>query len=87
MCIKRWIPELASLKNSSSIHNPLSILSKKELAKIGYPEKPVVEHKIARERDINAFTIVMGKSAKPANPISAQACGNHDYEQMETKDN
>lgn len=47
----------------------------------------MVDHKMARERVIDAFKIVMGKNAKPPHPSSAQAKGNHDYVEMETKGN
>lgn len=54
---------------------------------MGYRDTPIVEHKMARERAIEAFKLVLGKGMKIPNPKSSQAYGNHDYEQMETKGN
>ncbi|KAI9277712.1 DNA photolyase, FAD-binding/Cryptochrome [Umbelopsis sp. AD052] len=83
--IKRWVPELAGLKTSAAIHNPHSVLSAKELIKLGYREKPIVDHKVARERAIAAFKLVLGKGGQIPNPKSNQGYGNHDYEEKETK--
>ncbi|KAG2186154.1 hypothetical protein INT43_002592, partial [Umbelopsis isabellina] len=85
--IKRWVPELAGLKTVAAVHNPHSVLSKKEIAAMGYRDTPIVEHKMARERAIEAFKLVLGKGMKIPNPKSSQGYGNHDYEQMETKGN
>lgn len=54
---------------------------------MGYRDTPIVEHKMARERAIEAFKLVLGKGMKIPNPKSSQGYGNHDYEQMETKGN
>jgi hypothetical protein len=85
--IRRWVPELAGLKTAKAVHNPHSVLSKKEIAAMGYRDTPIVEHKVARERAIEAFKLVLGKGMKIPNPKSSQGYGNHDYEEMETKGN
>ena len=83
--IKRWVPELAGLKTSAAIHNPHSVLSQRELVKLGYRETPIVDHKVARERAIAAFKLVLGKGGQTLNSKSNQGYGNHDYEEKETK--
>jgi hypothetical protein len=67
--IRRWVPELAGLKTAKAVHNPHSVLSKKEIAAMGYRDTPIVEHKVARERAIEAFKLVLGKGMKIRNGL------------------
>lgn len=52
--IKRWVPELKVIRNSSDIHDPSASLGPKKVLEIGY-YKRVVEHEMARKRAIDAF--------------------------------
>ncbi|KAK4704489.1 deoxyribodipyrimidine photo-lyase, partial [Phenoliferia sp. Uapishka_3] len=51
--IRHWVPELKHLKGKA-IHDPSAKLSKKELAKIGYPS-PIVDHAKSRIRAIARY--------------------------------
>ncbi len=63
--VKAWIPELAKLPKSH-IHSPWRA-PEKTLAKAGvalgegYPA-PIVDHKLARERALEAFAVVRGRA-------------------------
>ncbi|KAI9206775.1 deoxyribodipyrimidine photolyase [Polychytrium aggregatum] len=52
--IAKWVPELAGLKGTAAIHDPFSKLDKKAFQKLNYP-KPMVDHKVARQKAIQAF--------------------------------
>ena len=48
--IRKWVPELAHLSDDA-IHAPWE----KGIKALGYPEKPIVEHGLARERTLLAY--------------------------------
>jgi len=50
--IRKWVPELAHLSDDA-IHAPWE----KGIKALGYPEKPIVEHGLARERTLLAYKI------------------------------
>jgi len=51
--IRRWIPELAEL-GDKEIHDPYGRGAGTKAKKNGYP-KPIVDHKISRERALSAY--------------------------------
>lgn len=55
--IKKFLPELADL-DKKSIHNP----NGKQREQCGYP-KPVIDYKFARQRALDVYASVMGKSS------------------------
>jgi len=50
------------LKNvkGKAIHDPYTRLDKKEFEKLGYP-KPIIEHKVARDRCLERYKAGLGK--------------------------
>lgn len=61
--IRKWVPELASVSSSTSIHDPYGVLSKSEFEKLNYP-KPIVNHSDARIKAIEEFKRVYSKGAQ-----------------------
>ena len=57
--IKKWVPELATVK-AKDIHNPFKSLSPSQFSKLNYP-KPIVEHEMARKRAIETFKAAYAK--------------------------
>jgi deoxyribodipyrimidine photo-lyase len=59
--IRKWVPELSSIKGKA-IHNPYEDKSAAAVAKKnGYP-KPIVEHKFARERCLARYKAGIGRN-------------------------
>lgn len=58
--IKTWVPELRSLKDPKMVHDPSGSLSKEEFKKLSYPP-PIVDHRLARLKAIEAFKRVFAK--------------------------
>jgi deoxyribodipyrimidine photo-lyase len=52
--IRKWIPELANIKDKKIIHEPSKHLSAKEFEKLSYP-KPICDHAASRVKAIAAF--------------------------------
>ncbi|KAI5289663.1 hypothetical protein KEM54_003477 [Ascosphaera aggregata] len=59
--IRRWVPELASIKGSKAIHDPYHRGLSKEAEANGYP-KPLVDHAKSREKALAMFREVSGHS-------------------------
>lgn len=57
--IRKWVPELKDVVGDA-VHAPYERMSKGAFEKLGYP-KPIVDHKMARERAIAAFKKAAGK--------------------------
>jgi deoxyribodipyrimidine photolyase len=55
------VPELRDL-NSKDIHAPWE----KNINVFGYPNKPIVDHKIIKERAMNAYNFSKIKNAIPS---------------------
>ena len=49
--IRKWVPELASL-STEEIHAPW----KKGVCASGYPEVPLVDHAVAKDRTLKAYS-------------------------------
>ena len=52
--IRRWVPELRSVKDQAAIHDPTGVLGKPAVEKLGYCV-PIVAHELGRNRAIAAF--------------------------------
>jgi deoxyribodipyrimidine photo-lyase len=50
--IRRWVPELRGL-NTKEIHAPWE----KGIKISGYPDKPIVDRSIVKERTMNAYNL------------------------------
>ena len=59
--IRRWIPELRSVKGAA-IHDPYGRGAGEQARKAGYP-KPIVEHKGAREKALLAYKTAAANSS------------------------
>ncbi|KNE55283.1 hypothetical protein AMAG_01193 [Allomyces macrogynus ATCC 38327] len=58
--IRKYVPELRAVKDSKALHEPHARLPAAVFVRTGYP-RPIVDHKAARVRAINAFKIAAGK--------------------------
>ncbi|KAH9838899.1 deoxyribodipyrimidine photo-lyase [Teratosphaeria destructans] len=58
--IRKWIPELADVKGKA-IHDPYGRGAAKEAERAGYP-RPMVEHKVCRERALARYKEGLGRS-------------------------
>ena len=58
--IRKWVPELSSIKSKTAIHDPSGTLSKLEFAKLSYPS-PIVDHAKARIKTVEVFKQIMKK--------------------------
>ena len=58
--IRKWCPELASIKGNA-IHDPYGRGAEVTAKKNGYP-RPIVEHKMARERCLERYKSGIGRS-------------------------
>jgi deoxyribodipyrimidine photo-lyase len=54
--IKKYVPELRSLKSVDAIHDPAGVLGKKKTEALGYFCR-IVDHDKARKRAIEAFQV------------------------------
>lgn len=63
--IRKYVPELRSVKNVNALHDPEGVLGKAGIEKLGYCMK-IVEHELGRERAIAAFQIGGSKKARDA---------------------
>ena len=57
--IRKWVPELKGIEGKA-IHDPYGRGAAKQAEKAGYP-KPIVEHKMARERALARFKVGIGR--------------------------
>jgi deoxyribodipyrimidine photo-lyase len=57
--IRKWVPELASIK-SMGIHDPYSRGEAKAAEKNGYP-RPIVDHKKSRDRALSRYKVGLGR--------------------------
>lgn len=60
--VKKYVPELSSLKGKA-VYDPFNTLPAKEFAKLQYP-KPLVDHKIARDKCLETFKTALEKFKK-----------------------
>eukprot|EP01124_Arcella_intermedia_P027674 TRINITY_DN5465_c0_g1_i1.p1 TRINITY_DN5465_c0_g1~~TRINITY_DN5465_c0_g1_i1.p1 ORF type:complete len:586 (-),score=74.96 TRINITY_DN5465_c0_g1_i1:33-1790(-) len=58
--IRRWVPELASVRDAKVIHDPYHNMSRKDFDKLGY-HPPICDHAVARGKAIQMFKSVLGK--------------------------
>ncbi|QIW98371.1 hypothetical protein AMS68_003889 [Peltaster fructicola] len=58
--IRKWVPELANIQGKA-IHDPYGRGAAKEAEKAGYP-KPIVDHKVCRERCLARYKEGLGRS-------------------------
>ncbi|KAJ3372054.1 hypothetical protein GGF31_002316 [Allomyces arbusculus] len=58
--IRKYVPELRAVKDSKALHEPHARLPAAVFVRTGYL-RPIVDHKAARVRAINAFKIAAGK--------------------------
>ena len=58
--IRKWVPELADIKDKA-IHDPYGRGAERIAKKNGYP-RPIVEHKMARERCLSRYKEGIGRS-------------------------
>lgn len=59
--IRKWVPELKDVKGNKMIHDPYGRGAEQTAKKNGYP-KPIVEHKMARERCLERYKRGIGRS-------------------------
>jgi deoxyribodipyrimidine photo-lyase len=59
--IRKWVPELAEIKDGKGIHDPYGRGFAKVCEKSGYP-RPIVDHKEARERCLTRYKQGIGRS-------------------------
>lgn len=59
--IRRWIPELASIKDNKAVHEPYARGAGAIASKNGYP-KPIVVHKESRDRCLTRYKEGIGRS-------------------------
>lgn len=55
--IRKWVPELRSIKDPNAIHDPFTFLGEKKILDIGY-YVPIVNHKKATERAKKVFSVI-----------------------------
>ncbi|KAJ9614708.1 DNA photolyase phr1 [Knufia peltigerae] len=58
--IRRWVPELADIKDSKGIHDPYNRGYEKVAKENGYP-RPMVDHKTCRERALARYKQGIGR--------------------------
>lgn len=58
--IRKWVPELKGVEGKA-IHDPYARKAGKEAERMGYP-RPIVEHKMARERTLERYKRGLGRA-------------------------
>lgn len=59
--IRKWVPELREIQDNKGIHDPYGRGLEGAATKAGYP-KPMVEHKVAREKALARYKAGIGRT-------------------------